>query len=74
MVRTIQSLRKEKDFVITDHINVYYNGDTDIDHMLDTYKDYVENETLANKIEKQEVNSEEYDLNGHPIKIEVEKA
>ena len=65
---------KEKDFVITDHINVYYNGDTDIDHMLDTYKDYVENETLANKIEKQEVNSEEYDLNGHPIKIEVEKA
>ena len=74
MVRTIQSLRKEKDFVITDHINVYYNGDADIDHMLDTYKDYVENETLANKIEKQEVNSEEYDLNGHPIKIEVEKA
>lgn len=73
MVRTIQSLRKEADFIITDHINVYYTGDIDIDHMLNTYKDYVQNETLADKIIKQEVNSEEYDLNGHKVKITVER-
>ncbi|MBR4618505.1 MAG: isoleucine--tRNA ligase [Bacilli bacterium] len=73
MVRTIQSLRKEADFIITDHIKVYYQGDTEIDNMLTSYKDYVQNETLSNEIIKQDVNSEEYDLNGHNVKIVVEK-
>ena len=73
MVRTVQSLRKEKDFVITDHIKIYYSGDIDIDHMLNNYKEYVQNETLADEIIKQTIKSEDYDLNGHMIKINVEK-
>ena len=73
MVRTIQSLRKEADFVITDHIKVYYSGDVDIDNMLKSYKDYVQNETLSNDIIKQDIDSDEYDLNGHSVKIIVEK-
>ena len=73
MVRTVQSLRKEADFVITDHIKVYYSGDEDIEKMLESYKEYVMNETLAEEIINKEVSSEDYDLNGHMVKIEVEK-
>ena len=73
MVRTVQSLRKEADFVITDHIKVYYSGDEDIEKMLESYRDYVQNETLAEEIINKEISSEDYDLNGHVVKITVEK-
>jgi len=73
MVRTVQSLRKEADFVITDHINVYYQGDSDIDSMLGKFEEYVKNETLAVKIVSNELSCQEYDLNGHMVKIQVEK-
>ncbi len=74
VVRTIQSLRKEKDFVITDHIKVYYQGDNDIDKMIDLYKDYVMGEVLAEVIMKKDIDSEEYDINNHKCMIEIEKA
>ena len=73
MVRTVQSLRKEADFVITDHIKVYYKGDNDIDDMLKEFNEYVKNETLAEEIVKKDVKSTDYDLNGHSVKIEVER-
>ncbi len=73
IVRTIQNLRKESNLVITDHIKVYYNGDTAIDKMFELYKDYVKNETLADEITKKDINSSEYDLNNHICKIEIEK-
>jgi isoleucyl-tRNA synthetase len=73
MVRTVQSLRKEADFVITDHIKVYYTGDSDIDDMLKEFTEYVKNETLAEEIVKKDVKSEDYDLNGHAVRIVVER-
>ena len=73
MVRTVQSLRKEADFVITDHIKVYYSGDEDIEKMLKQFEEYVKNETLAEEIIKKEVKSEEYDLNGHKVRINVKR-
>lgn len=73
MVRTIQSLRKEADFIITDHIRIFYEGDEKIDKMLEKYMDYVKNETLAEQIIKQNMTAEEYSLNGHNCKIKVEK-
>ena len=54
MVRTVQAERKEQDLIITEHIKVYYNGEKDIDKMLELYSDYVKNETLADSIEKDE--------------------
>ena len=73
MVRTVQSLRKEQDLIITEHIKIYYSGDIDIDHMLNSYKDYVQNETLAEEIIKKELESIDYDLNGHNVKIKIER-
>ena len=72
-VRKVQSLRKEYDFVITDHINIYYEGDSQIDKMLTKFSDYIKQETLAEKIEKKSLNKEEEQLNDVTCKIDVEK-
>ena len=51
-VRNVQSLRKEKDFVITDHINILYNGEDKIDEMFKLYKDYIMGEVLGDSLTK----------------------
>ncbi len=72
MVRTIQSLRKEKDFVITDHIYIYYDGSEKLDKVVEKYKDYIMNETLAEKVEKKKTNNT-YLLNDTNVTLDVEK-
>ena len=72
-VRTVQSLRKDADFVITDHINVYYSGDDMIDNMLDKFNEYVSGETLAESITKDDNITDSFDLNNHICKIRVER-
>ena len=72
-VRKVQSLRKEYDFVITDHINIYYEGDTQIDKMLTKFSEYIKQETLAEIIEKKPIDKEEEKLNEVVCKIDVEK-
>ena len=72
-VRTVQSLRKEEDFVITDHINVYYDGDSMVIEMLKKFNSYVSGETLADSIINSKDITDSYDLNGHETKIKVER-
>ena len=72
-VRKVQSLRKEADFVITDHIKVYYNGTDQIDKMLDMYKDYVMNEVLGDELIKDISLTEKCELNDEEAYIKVEK-
>lgn len=72
-VRNVQSQRKEKDLVITDHINIYYNGSNKIEKMLDSYKDYVMGEILGNNISKKENLKDSYMLNDEECYIEIEK-
>ncbi|MCI8347519.1 MAG: isoleucine--tRNA ligase [Bacilli bacterium] len=71
-VRTIQSIRKDKDFVITDHIHVFYDGDEKIDQVVEKYQDYIMGETLANGLIKKE-SSNRYLLNEVEVFINVEK-
>ena len=72
-VRKVQSLRKDADFVITDHINVYYNGSEKFDKMLELYKDYIMGEVLGEKLIKDESLTETYDLNDESTSIKVER-
>ena len=72
-VRKVQSLRKEADFVITDHINVYYNGTDKIEKMLKGYKEYVMGEILCDKLIKDISLTEKYQLNEEEVYIKVEK-
>ena len=72
-VRKVQSLRKDADFIITDHINIYYNGDSDIEKMITMYNEYIKGETLAEKIEKDENLSDKELLNDKEVAIKVER-
>ena len=74
IVRKIQSLRKDADFVITDRINVYYNSDKEVEEALNMYIDYIKNETLAIEFIKKDNVSEKYDMNGYNAEFKVEKA
>ena len=73
MVRTVQSLRKEADFIITDHINIYYYGSSRIKEMIEKYSDYIQNETLADSINFDENLDKEYTLNDEKVSIKVER-
>ncbi len=72
-VRKVQSLRKEADFIITDHIKVYYNGSEQVQKMLEVYGDYVRGEVLGDEIIYDEDCTEEYELNEEKVCIRVEK-
>ncbi len=71
-VRTVQALRKESDFNIVDHINVFYNGTDKVKLMLDKYYDYVMGEVLGDKLIL--IDDEPLDeLNDEKVIIRVEK-
>ena len=72
-VRKVQSLRKEADFIITDHIKVYYNGTDQVDKMLDMYKDYVMNEVLGDELIKDISLTDKCELNDEEAYIRVER-
>ena len=72
-VRKVQSLRKDNDYIITDRINVYYDGNGELDKMILKYEDYIKNETLAVKLIKDSSLTDEYDMNGISVKVKTEK-
>ena len=72
-VRKVQALRKEADFVITDHIKIYYNGSDKIKLMLDKYKDYVMGETLGEELILDDTLTEEFEMNDEKACVKVEK-
>ena len=72
-VRKVQSLRKDADFVITDHIKVYYNGNDNIDKMFSLYKDYVMGEILGDELIKDISLINEYELNDEKVYIKIER-
>ena len=73
IVRKIQSLRKEAYLVITDRINVLYNGEEMITKTLEVFDDYIKGETLALTFTKQENVSDNYDINGLNAQFKVVK-
>ena len=72
-VRKVQSLRKDADFVITDHIKVIYNGSDKIRLMLDKYYDYVMGEVLGNELIYNQDLTFDDELNDEKVVIKVEK-
>ena len=71
-VRTVQALRKDADFNITDHIIVSYNGTDKVKEMMKKYYDYVMGEVLGDKLV--ELKDEPTDeLNEEKVIIKVER-
>lgn len=73
VVRKVQSLRKEADFVITDHINLYYHGDEMFDKMLASYDEYIKNETLADSLVEDQNIEKDMELNDIVVGLRVER-
>ena len=73
IVRKVQSLRKDNDYVITDRINVYYDGNDMIDKTIEKYNEYIKNETLAVELIKDSSLVDECDMNGISVKVKTER-
>jgi isoleucyl-tRNA synthetase len=73
-VSKVQQLRKSSNFNIVDRINLYYLGDEDFDKCISKFEKYIKDETLALSINKDNSLTESFDLNGHNVKLKVEKA
>lgn len=74
IIRKIQSTRKEMDLVITDRINIYYNGDEEIVKTFDKYAEFIKNETLGINIIKENDLKDVCDINEKQMFIKIEKA
>ena len=72
-VSKVQQLRKNCDFNIVDRIKLYYSGDLDFDLCVSKFESYIKDETLAVELVKDNNLSESFDLNGHNVKLKVEK-
>ena len=73
VVSKVQNLRKQKDFDVADRINLYYSADVKFDTVIEKFGDFIKNETLATEITRKENLTEEFDLNGLTVKLDVEK-
>nr|WP_199229086.1 isoleucine--tRNA ligase [Sporanaerobacter acetigenes] len=73
-ISKIQQMRKNNGYEMLDNINIYYDGDKDIEAAINFYREYIMKETLAVSIEKVNDDSfERQDLNGHETGIKLRK-
>ena len=73
LVSKVQNLRKESNFNIIDRINLYYQADELVEQSINDFEEFIKKETLAISIEKSENVDNDLDLNGHNIKIKIER-
>ena len=72
IVSKVQTMRKDSGFEVTDHIALYYDGDAEIEAVIEKYKDEIAGDVLADKIEKK-ADLEKRDVNGKQVGLGVVK-
>ncbi|MBR2723232.1 MAG: isoleucine--tRNA ligase, partial [Lentisphaeria bacterium] len=74
LVSKIQNLRKESDFDVADHIKVQIK-DGAYTKCIDTFKDYISNEILADTITycAELADGTALDVNGENVEVKIEK-
>lgn len=75
IVNKIQTERKESDFEVTDKIVLHVQNQLVLNDVLNSYKEYICNETLANDIlfSNDISNAKEVDINGEILKLFIQK-
>jgi len=76
LVNKIQFTRKENNFEIMDNIKVFYYGDDEIESVFNKFEEYIKNETLTNKIYREESlknDMKEWDINGKVVHLTIAK-
>lgn len=72
-VSKVQQMRKQKDFEMTDRINIYFKADEAVKDAIEEHALYITKETLAVAMIETADPLGEYDLNGHATGINVER-
>ena len=72
IVSKVQTMRKDSGFEVTDHIALYYDGDAEIEAVIEKYKDEIAGDVLADRIEKK-ADLEKRDVNGKQVGLGVVK-
>ncbi len=71
-VRRIQTLRKDADFDISDHIAVTYRAGGKITEAIRAFADYIQRETLADElVEGEAANGAEFNFDGETVTVSV---
>ena len=75
IVNKIQTERKESDFQVTDKIVLHVQNQLVLNDVLNSYKEYICNETLANDIlfSNDMSNAKDVDINGEILKLFIQK-
>ena len=71
-VSKIQNLRKTNNYDVADRINIYYKGD-ELKKVIQDNEEYIKNETLAIDIMEKDINTNEMNVNGINVFVEIEK-
>ena len=78
IVRRIQSLRKEANFDINDHIETYYRGDPDVVEVFQEEADYIKAETLSNLLQEgippEDTKTGAYEIGGLQLLLGLRRA
>lgn len=70
LISKIQNLRKDSGFEVQNHIEIYYSDNEKMAEIIERNKAQIADETLADKIEKGEGETE-LDINGEKVKIKL---
>lgn len=71
LISKIQQLRKNKDFNIVDRINIYYSHNDEIEEAIEEYREMIMKDTLAEQIDERNDLTEEFNINGIEVKLDV---
>ena len=71
LISKIQQLRKNKDFNIVDRINIYYSHNDEFEEAIEEYRDMIMKDTLAEQIDERNDLTEEFNINGIEVKLDV---
>jgi isoleucyl-tRNA synthetase len=77
IVHRLQTMRRAAGFDIADHITTYYQGDTHIREVMESFGSYIKQETLSRELNygvpKEGAFTESYKLSGHEILLGVRR-
>ena len=71
LVSKVQQLRKEKDFNITDRIDILYSENEKLTEVMNSFETFIKNETLCDNFLVKDDLTEDYNLNGIEVKLDV---
>ncbi len=73
LISKIQQMRKNKDFNIVDRIDIYYEHNDELEHVLKEHEEFIKKETLCKEFVEKKNLTEEVNINGLVVKLDVVK-